>query len=119
MAAKQSSTKSTRPKRSSPGDALDDGLRQLEKQLPKNLAGGVKELRKNLRDLQRQIDKARKERDDRWQKLENQIRKDAARALRRLEKAVAPASKPARKKTAKKAARKAPARKKAAKKAAG
>ena len=120
MAARKKTTRKEAPRkkaRKSPAEAaragLHSNLRQLEKQLPKNLASGVRELRENLRDLEKQIDKARAEREERWQKLENQIRRDAARALRRLEKAVAPA--------AKKPDRKRPGRKKPAakKKAAG
>ena len=55
---------------------FEDNLRQLERRLPDPLAGGVKELRKNVKDWQRQIEKARKEREDRWQRLENQIRRE-------------------------------------------
>jgi len=70
--------------------ALDDSLRQLEKRLPKNLASVARDLRRNLKEFQRQIDRARKEREDRWNRIEDQIRRDAARVLRRLEKAVEP-----------------------------
>ena len=123
MAARKKTRRKVAPRkkaRKSPAEAaraaLDSNLRQLEKQLPKNLASGVRELRENLRDLEKQVDKARAEREERWQKLENQIRRDVARVLRRLEKAVAPAAKkPARKKPA---AKKKAAGKKARKKAA-
>jgi TolA-binding protein len=85
--------------------ALDDSLRQLEKRLPKNLASVTRELRRNLKEFQRQIDKARKEREDRWNRIEGQIRRDAARLLRRLEKAVEPRKAPGtRKKSAPKKA---------------
>jgi hypothetical protein len=70
--------------------AFDDSLRQLEQRLPKNLASVARDLRRNLADLQRQIDRARKEREDRWYRIESQIRRDAAKLLRRLEKAVEP-----------------------------
>jgi hypothetical protein len=71
----------------------------------------VKDLRRNLGDLQKQIDKARAERDERWRKVENQVRTDTVRLLKRIEKAVAP-PKPAKK--ARKASRKKATRKKAA-----
>jgi len=100
MVARQKTSagaKTTRKKatgRRSPRDraqaALDDSLRQLEKRLPKNLASLTRDLRRNLKDLQRQIDRARKEREDRWNRIEAQIRRDAARMLRRLEKAIEP-----------------------------
>jgi hypothetical protein len=83
--------------------AFDDSLQQLEKRLPKNLVGVAHDLRRNLKDFQRQIDKARKEREDRWNRIESQLRRDAARMLRRLEKAVEPEARTAaRKKTARK-----------------
>jgi len=94
--------------------AIDDGLRDLEKRLPKNLKSSVRDLRGNLKSLQKQTDRLRAERDARWQKLETQVRGDIAKLLRRLEKAVAPASSAksssrrrttARKKTARKPAR--------------
>jgi TolA-binding protein len=111
---KSAGAKTTRSKaasRRSPRDraqaALDDSLRQLEKRLPKNLAGVARDLRRNLNDLQRQIDKARKEREDRWNRIEAQIRRDAVRVLRRLEKAVEPrSSAPKRKKAVRKKATK-------------
>jgi TolA-binding protein len=111
-AAGAKTTRSKKASRKSPRDraqaALDDSLRQLEKRLPKNLASVARELRRNLKGFQRQIDKARKEREDRWNRIEAQIRRDAARVLRRLEKAVEPrAGAGARKKaTRKKATRK-------------
>jgi TolA-binding protein len=115
---KVAATKSTRRKatsRKSPGDraraAFDDSLRQLEKRLPKNLASMARELRRNLKEIERQIDKARKEREDRWNRLEAQIRGDAARLLRRLEKAVEPRPGGG---VRKKATRKKPTRSKAA-----
>lgn len=69
-------------------NAIDSGLRDLEKRLPANLRGPVRDLRANLASLQKQMDKARREREERWRKLESQIRRDMARLLRRLEKAV-------------------------------
>jgi hypothetical protein len=71
-------------------DALEDSLRQLEKQLPKNLSRMVRQLRANLRTLQSQIERLRADRDARWSRLQTQVRRDAARLFRRLEKAVEP-----------------------------
>ena len=119
---KVAATKTTRKKatrRKSPGDrawtAFEDSLRQLEKRLPENLASVARELRRNVKDFQRQIDRARKEREDRWNRIETQIRRDAARVLRRLEKAVEPrpAAGTRKKATRKKAVRKKATRSKA------
>ena len=100
--------------------AIDDGLRDLEKRLPKNLRSSVRDLRGNIKALQKQADRLRDERDARWQKLETQVRGDVAKLLRRLEKAVAPSARkkaPARKKTARrKTARRTTARKKTTRK---
>ena len=71
-------------------DALEDSLHQLEKQLPKNLSRMVRQLRANLRALQSQIERLRADRDVRWARLQTQVRRDAARLFRRLEKAVEP-----------------------------
>jgi hypothetical protein len=60
------------------------------KKATKNLASVARDLRRNLNKFQRQIDRARKEREDRWNRIEDQIRRDAVRVLRRLEKAVEP-----------------------------
>jgi hypothetical protein len=94
-------------------DALEDSLHQLEKQLPKNLSRMVRQLRANLRALQSQIERLRADRDARWTRLQTQVRRDAARLFRRLEKAVEPkpasrqtrASRPATKKRARSASR--------------
>jgi peptidoglycan hydrolase CwlO-like protein len=71
-------------------DALEDSLRQLEKQLPKNLSRMVRQLRANLSTLQTQIERLRSDGDARWARLQTQVRRDAARLFRRLEKAVEP-----------------------------
>ena len=88
-------------------DALEDSLRQLEKQLPKNLSRMVRQLRANLSTLQSQIERLRADRDARWTRLQTQVRRDAAKLFRRLEKAVEPkpastrtrASRPTKKRT--------------------
>ena len=94
-------------------DALEDSLHQLEKQLPKNLSRMVRQLRANLRTLQAQIERLRADRDARWARLQTQVRRDAAKLFRRLEKAVEPkpasrqtrASKPTAKKRARSTSR--------------
>jgi DNA repair exonuclease SbcCD ATPase subunit len=78
-------------------DALEDSLHQLERQLPKNLSRLVKQLRANLKSLQTQVERLRAERDERWSRLQTQVRRDAAKLFRRLEKAIEP--KPARKRS--------------------
>ena len=107
--ARAKTTRKTATSRKSPREqaqaALDDSLRQLEKRLPKNLAGVARDLRRNLNKFQRQIDRARKEREDRWNRIEDQIRRDAVKVVRRLEKAVEPQRKTvARKKATRKKA---------------
>lgn len=109
MVARKKQTARAKTTRKSPREqaqaALDDSLRQLEKRLPKNLASVARDLRRSLTKFQRQIDRVRKEREDRWNQIEDQIRRDAVRVLRRLEKAVEPQRRTgARKKTARKKA---------------
>ena len=65
-------------------------LARLEKELPPNLARLVRQIAKNLKELERQLERQRAEGERRLSRLENQIRTDAAKALRRLEKAVGP-----------------------------
>jgi len=102
-ARKKKSTRKSTPSRtrSRARRTIDAGLRDLEKRLPANLRGPIRDLRANLAALQRQVDKARKDREERWRRLEAQIRSDTARLLRRLEKAVASGG---RKKTSRKKA---------------
>ena len=76
-------------------DALEESLHRLEKQLPKNLSRMVKQLRANLKSLQTQVERLRAQGDLRWSRLQTQVRRDAARVFRRLEKAIEPG--PARK----------------------
>jgi DNA-binding protein H-NS len=72
------------------GSDWERNLKSLERQLPAPVRRVLRELVKNLRDAQRQLEAARKERDARWQKLQTQLRRDAAGLLRQLEKAVEP-----------------------------
>ena len=71
-------------------------LQRLERQLPAPIRRLMRELVKNLREAQRQLEAARSEREARWQKLQTQLRRDAARLLRQLEKAVEPPRQKAR-----------------------
>lgn len=120
MTARKISTRRRTARRKSSGlpPTAAEALTQLERRLPRNLRGMVKDLRKNLGDLQKQVDKARADRDARWRKIETQVRRDTVRLLRRIEKAVAPAatSKKSKKSPKRKAARKKTASKKTARK---
>ena len=111
--------KKTSRKKATNRRTLDGGLRELEKRVPKNLKGTVRDLRSRIRDLQKQADRLRRERDQRWQKLETQARSEITKLLRRVEKAVAPAPRrksATRKKTARKKATRKTTRKKATRK---
>jgi hypothetical protein len=80
------------PARRRTGD-WERNLGRLERQLPAPLRRMLRDLVRNLREAQRQLDAARAERDKRWQKLQTQLRSDAARMLRALEKRVEPGPK--------------------------
>jgi hypothetical protein len=117
MAARKRTTRRSAGRSGSGGgmmsETLDDTLKQIEGRLPANLKPMVRQLRQLVRDLQKQIDRARAERDARWNRIETQIRKETVSILRRLEKAVQPSA--VRKKTTRKAAsRRKSGRKKAA-----
>lgn len=105
MAARKKSTRRSGGKSRSRGgimtDTLNESLQQLERRAPQNLKPTVRQLRRGLRDLQKQLERARTERDARWNRIETQVRKELASFLRRVEKAVEPTS--ARRTTRKKA----------------
>ena len=65
-------------------------LNDLEKRLPRNVRSATRDMRANLRALQQQLERARLDRDARWSKIQNQMRRDLVRLLQRLEKALAP-----------------------------
>jgi hypothetical protein len=65
-------------------------LGRLERQLPSPMRRVLREIVRNLRAAQRQLDAARAERDARWKKLQTQLRSDAARLLRQIEQRVDP-----------------------------
>ena len=73
-------------------NAFEEGLRDLERRMPSNLRSTVRDLRENLRAFQHQMERGRQEREVRWRRLQTQVRRDVARLLQRLEKAVAPAA---------------------------
>ena len=94
MAAKKKTTRRNNTK------PLHQALDRIEKELPSNLGKYVHQVRKGLDDLEKQIEKTRKEGEDRWERQQNQVRRDIAAMLRRLEKAVAPPKKRAPRKKA-------------------
>jgi len=71
-------------------DAVEEGFTDLERRMPSNMRSAVREMGKNLRAFQQQIDKNRKDREARWRRFQTQMRRDMVRLLQRLEKAVAP-----------------------------
>lgn len=101
MAAKKkrAKKKTTKRKIRTARQVFDDKLRGLQKQLPPTAARLVGELRKNVKSLERQIDKARTDAEKLLRRAEAQIRRDAANALRRLEHFIEPRQ-PKRKKPA-------------------
>jgi len=77
-------------KKASASKRFQAGLRDLEKRLPRNLQSAVRDMRANLRVFQRQLERARLDRDARWQKIQTQMRRDIVRLLQRIEKALSP-----------------------------
>lgn len=105
MAARK--RKSTRKR----GRVVDDALARLERELPRNLATVVAQVRRRLGELEKQLDRARSELEKaraqgerRLARIENQLRSEAVKQMKRLEKAVAPKKK-TRRKTKRKTAR--------------
>ena len=114
MATRSTGKKKTGP-RSSSREALAETLDRLQRDLPPNLARALQQIRRNLLELETQIEKARADRESRWSRAEVQLRGDLARLIRRLEKAVEPRPTARKKKTAaKKKTSKASTRKKPA-----
>jgi hypothetical protein len=77
-------------KKSSASNRFSAGLRDLEKSLPPNLRSAVRDVRANLRVLQKQLERARLDRDARWRKIQTQMRRDLVKLLQRIENALAP-----------------------------
>ena len=80
-------------RRRSPSTDFERNLRSLEKQLPAPVRRLLRQMGKNLREAQRQLEAARADRDARWNKLQKQMRKDATQLVRQLRAAVVPAGK--------------------------
>jgi DNA-binding protein H-NS len=72
---------------------FERNLRSLEKELPAQVRKVLRQMGKNLREAQRQLEAARAERDARWNKLQKQMRKDATQLVRQLREAVSPPQK--------------------------
>jgi hypothetical protein len=73
-------------------DAVEEGFSDLERRLPSNLRSAVRDMRANLRAFQQQLERTRKDREARWRRMQNQMRRDMVRLLQRLEKALAPSA---------------------------
>ncbi|SRR5258706_16128634 len=71
-------------------NAIEGGMRDFQRRFPPNMKSAARDLRSNLKALQRQLERARKDRDARWRALDTRIRRDIVRLLQRLEKALAP-----------------------------
>ena len=71
-------------------DAVEEGFADLERRMPSNMRSAVREMGRNLRSFQQQLDKNRKDREARWRRFQTQMRRDMVRLLQRLEKALAP-----------------------------
>ena len=97
MAAKKKTTKRNNTR------GLHRTLDRLERDLPPNLGKLVKQVRRGLVDLEKQVDKTRKESEQRWERQQTQVRRDIAAMLRKLEKAVEPPRKRTPKSTSRKA----------------
>ena len=80
----------TARKKASTSKRFQAGLRDLERRLPKNVQSAVRDVRANLKVLQRQLERARVDRDARWRKIQGQMRRDIVRLLQRIEKALSP-----------------------------
>lgn len=91
--SKKKSTKKKGTKKKSARKAFEDSLKSLQKQLPAGAAKRVGELRKNVKELERRVDKARADAEKRFHKVETDMRQDAAKTLRRLEKMIQPKKK--------------------------
>lgn len=85
MAARGSDSKRRGARRSGRSNPIDDALAKLERDLPRLL----RQLRGNVRDMQRQVERARADGEKRWQDAERKLKRDAAQFRGRLEAALA------------------------------
>ena len=72
--------------------AVEEGFADLERRMPSNMRSAVREMGKNLRAFQQQLEKNRNDREARWRRFQTQMRRDMVRLLQRVEKAVAPSA---------------------------
>jgi uncharacterized protein YjcR len=87
---KVSATKRIRDAQKRARDAVEEGFADLERRMPSNMRSAVREMGRNLRAFQQQIEKNRKDREARWRRFQTQMRRDMVRLLQRVEKALAP-----------------------------
>jgi len=112
---------STRAKRRSKASSRKTAIQRIESELPKELRDFSRQVRRDLTQLEKQIEGARKdvrrgmtrvlrdvshqlgrfeaEGERRWKKLTTQARRDAVKALKKLEKTVEPPKKKRKTKT--------------------
>jgi hypothetical protein len=84
MASRAKSSRSGTPRKKKGASPIDDALARLEREIPKLL----RQLRTNMRDLQRQVDRARSDGEKRWREAERKIKQDAAKLRTTLGSAV-------------------------------
>ena len=63
---------------------IDDNLRSLERELPKHLKSILRDIRNGIGELEDQVEKARGDAEKRWKDLENQVRRDSEKMLKRF-----------------------------------
>ncbi len=95
MATRKKATRKTTARRARPTQkgmplTLDAALAALERKVPENLRPGVRQLRRKLKQLERQALRARTQGEKRARNFEIQLRRDVAKLLRRAETAVQP-----------------------------
>ena len=64
--------------------AIDKNLRDLERELPKHLKALIRDVRRGVKELEDQIEKARADGEARWSELEKQVRRDSDKMLKRF-----------------------------------
>jgi hypothetical protein len=81
MASKASRSKGSAKKGKRRANPIDDALARLERDIPRLL----RQLRTHVKDMQKQVDRARADGEKRWRMAEDKIKEDAARVRERLE----------------------------------
>lgn len=106
MAARKKPSRKAAPGKRN-ANPIDEALARLERDIPRIL----RQLRSNVREMQKQVDRARADGEKRWREAERKIKQDAGVLRTRLERAIGRVSGSARKVKARVAGRpKAPAR---------